>query len=113
MRQAGIFAAAGIEAIENMVDRLAEDHATARQLAIGLNKIPEIRIDPSSVQTNLVFFEVNTGSPEKVALRLNEKGIKVVPRRPRWRFVTHHGITPDDIDYALEVIETVFRECAS
>ena len=110
MRQAGVFAAAGVVAIETMVDRLAEDHGTARQLAMGLSKIPGIDLDPSAVATNMVFFEIKVGSAEKIALRLNENGIKVRPRLPKWRFVTHQGITSNDIEYALEIIEGVFKE---
>ena len=112
-RQAGVIAAAGTVALETMVERLAEDHATARQLARGLSVIPGIELDPDGVTTNLVFFEVTAGSPEELARRLNQRGLKVTPRRPKWRFVTHYGITPDDVDYALDVIESVFREYAA
>ena len=110
MRQAGIIAAAGVVALETMVDRLAEDHSNARKLAQGLSKIPGIEIDPDSLPTNLVFFKVTAGSEAELARRLGERGVVVTPGRPMWRFVTHYGITPDDIDYALDAIESVFRE---
>lgn len=113
MRQVGIIAAAGIVALETMVDRLSEDHLNARRLAQGLAQIPGIIIDPDRFQTNLVFFEVNVRSPDEVARRLGERGIKVIGNRPVWRFVTHYGITPDDIDYALDVIDSIFRELAA
>src|SRR5213594_1868407 len=58
MRQAGVIAAAGIVALERMVDRLAEDHANARRLAEGVAKLPGIAVDPGAVQTNIVIFGV-------------------------------------------------------
>ena len=58
MRQAGIIAAAGLYALDHHVERLAEDHANARLLAEGLAQIPGVAIDPASVETNIVWFEV-------------------------------------------------------
>ena len=113
MRQAGIIAAAGIVALETMVNRLAEDHANARKLAQGLSKIPGISIDPDNLPTNLVFFKVTGGSPLELARRLVERGIKVEPDRPVWRLVAHSGITSDDIDYALEAFESVLAQHAA
>ena len=111
MRQVGVVAAAGIVALETMVDRLAEDHANARKLAVGLSRIPGISIDPDSLPTNLVFFEVTAGPSLELARRLADRGILVGPREgSKWRMVTHYGITPDDVDHALEAIETVFGE---
>ena len=105
----GVIAAAGIVGLEKMVDRLAEDHANARRLAQGLSQIPGISIEPDLYPTNLVYFEITARSPAELARRLEEQGIKGgIPER-RWRFVTHHGITPDDIDYALDVIDGAFR----
>ena len=112
MRQAGIIAAAGIVALETMVENLAEDHANARRLAQGLSQIPGISIDPDCLQTNLVFFQVNVRSQDEVVCRLGREGVKVLGNRPTWRFVTHYGITPNDIDYALGVIDSVFKEFA-
>jgi len=56
MRQAGIIAAAGLVALDTMTERLAEDHATARMLADGLARLPQIEIDPARTQTNMVFL---------------------------------------------------------
>ncbi|MEE9198200.1 MAG: GntG family PLP-dependent aldolase [Dehalococcoidia bacterium] len=110
MRQVGVIAAPGIVALEEMVERLAEDHANARRLALGLSRIPGIAIEPDRYPTNIVFFEVDAGPPAELARRLEERGIKGgVPER-RWRFVTHRGITSEDIDHALDVIEGTFRE---
>ena len=112
MRQVGVVAAAGIVALETMVDRLAEDHANARRLAEGLSLIPGISIDPDSLPTNLVFFEVTEDDHEALSRRLEERGIRAYTPGRRWRYVTHYGITGQDVDYALEVIESAFRESA-
>jgi threonine aldolase len=101
MRQAGVLAAAAIVALENMVDRLAEDHENARDLARGLSEIPGISIDPESVQTNIVIFNVDDG-PAFVR-RLRDAGILVTMYGPtRLRMVTHYGIARADIEEALE-----------
>lgn len=110
MRQVGVFAAAGIYALENNIDRLAEDHANARRLAQGLAKIPGISIDLDKVHTNLVFFEVTEGDPVALARKLSERGVHGGNPERRWRFVPHYGITSDDIDHALDVIDSTFRE---
>ncbi len=112
MRQVGVIAAAGIVALETMVNRLAEDHANARRLALGLRHIQGIDIDPDRYPTNMVYFQVINGSPAKLAQLLEDRGIKGAAPQPRWRFVTHYGITADDVDYALDVIEETFKEHA-
>ena len=112
MRQVGIIAAAGIVALESMVERLAEDQANARKLALGLSRIPFISIGPDSLPTNLVFFRVTASNEVELSRRLNERGIKSFILGTRWRLVTHYGITSDDIDYALDVIESTFKEYA-
>ena len=113
MRQVGVIAAAGIVALETMVDRLAEDHANARKLALGLGRIPGISIDPDSLPTNLVFFDITGGDPSELSRKLNERGVKGGSPARRWRLVTHHDTTGDDIDYALDIIEATFEEYAT
>ena len=109
MRQAGIIAAAGKIALTEMVERLAEDHSNARKLALGLAEIKGIEIQPEELPTNLVFFKVPEGRSKEFATKLGKKGIKVGEREDsRWRLVTHYGITSGDIDYSLEVIQSVF-----
>ncbi|MDP6072769.1 MAG: low-specificity L-threonine aldolase [SAR202 cluster bacterium] len=112
MRQVGIVAAAGIVALDTMVDRLAEDHANARKLATGLADIPGVTIDPDSLQTNLVFFEVDHPDRAGLARKLNERGVKGGGPAQRWRYVTHYGITSEDIDYTLDVFDATMRETA-
>ncbi len=110
MRQAGVIAAAGIVALEEMVDRLAEDHANARRLAEGLARLPGIEIDPATVQTDIVIFSLNHPAltPEVLATRLKEQEVWLLPiGGPRLRAVTHYGITGQDIDKALEAFRRV------
>ena len=89
MRQVGIIAAAGIVALDTMIERLAEDHENARRLALGLSNIPGISIQPDLVQTNLVFFEIDNGDPGRVKHRINENGLLGGNVIRRWRFATH------------------------
>jgi threonine aldolase len=107
MRQVGVLAAAGIVALETMVDRLAIDHANARRLAQGLASFPGIILDPAWVQSNIVIFELTPGdlSPAGFAQSLAERGVKVgaIGGR-RFRAVTHRGIEEDQIDRALTII---------
>ena len=112
MRQVGIIAAAGIVALESMVDRLAEDHANARKLAEGLSKISGISIDPDSLPTNIVRFDVTARETAEIARKLNERGVKGGSPARSWRFVTHYGITSDDIDYVLDAVESTLKEYA-
>ncbi len=111
MRQAGIIAAAGIVALEQMVDRLAEDHENARRLALGLAEIPGISIDPAQVRTNIVIFDLvaERPTPAEFAARLGADGVKVLALGERIRLVTHHGIDAADIDRALVAIRRVMQ----
>jgi len=105
MRQAGVIAAAGLVALNEMIDRLSDDHANAKRLAERLADLDGLSIDPNSVKTNIVFFEV-TGTDitaRIMAERLSSEGVRVLPGGSRrLRAVTHYHITSDDIDYALD-----------
>ena len=110
MRQAGIIAAAGVVALEQMVDRTADDHANARRLAEGLADIPGITLDPSRVQTNIVYFELEEGAPNAAELcqRIAEQGVKMGPTGARCiRAVTHYGIEAEHIEQALATVARV------
>lgn len=108
MRQVGAVAAAGVVALNTMVDRLAEDHANARKLAEGLAEIPGISIDPDALPTNLVFFEIERDDWPELHRQLVERGVKGGGGARRWRYVTHYGIDESDIDYTLETVREVF-----
>ncbi len=109
MREAGIIAAAGVVALNTMIDRLAEDHANAKRLAEGLALIPGIEIDPKSVHTNLVFFDVVSpvGAAGLVA-GLRQRGVScMVSYGRRIRMVTHYGIERSDVEQTLDAIRDV------
>jgi len=110
MRQGGVIAAAGVVALEQMVDRLADDHVNARRLAEGLADIPGIALDPSRVQTNMVFFDLEEGAPDAAEFcgRIAGQNVKMGPTGARRiRAVTHHGIEADHIEQALGVVAQV------
>jgi len=116
MRQAGIIAAAGIVALEQMVDRLAEDHENARRLAEGLAELPGVEIDPARVQTNIVIFELSREdmTPEELVGRLREEGVWLLAiGGRRLRAVTHYPITAEDIDVALMGFRRVLQPIRS
>lgn len=113
MRQVGVVAAAGIVALDNMVERLNDDHATARRLAQGLAQIPGIDINPDALPTNLVFFKITGSDPTLIMEEINRHGVKGGAAYGDWRFVTHYGVDSDDIDYALEVMEAACRKYAT
>jgi len=116
MRQAGIIAAAGIVALTEMVDRLAEDHANAQRLATGLANIMGISIEPNAVETNILFFGVHhaDGQPADVAplvAAVAAEGVLFSSGDDgRIRAVTHYGITSADIDRALAVVATAMGQ---
>jgi threonine aldolase len=116
MRQAGIIAAAGLVAIEKMIDRLKEDHENAKLLAKGLSKIQGIVLDPPEVQTNIVIYDVSgLGVDGKVwVAELLKHGVKAGAQElGRVRMVTHRGIEKEDIEYTLGVAESVARSFRS
>jgi threonine aldolase len=107
MRQVGILAAAGIIALDEMVDRLAEDHANAEALAQGLADLPGIAAEPVSPRTDIVFFKVLRPDMDALTLceRLNEFGIKMADMDPRRvRAVTNYHVTREDIDMTLTAL---------
>ena len=108
MRQAGVLAAAGIVALDSMIDRLAEDHANARLLAEGIAQIPGLAIDLSLVQTNIVVFEAVAVAPSTLIARLAAEGVKIVPfGGKRCRAVTHYGIDREHIQTTLALLNRV------
>ena len=110
MRQAGIIAAGGVYALRHHVDRLAEDHANARRLAEGLAALAGIKIDPASVETNLVFFDL-TGSLDagKAVEQLLARGVRMGALGPRTiRAVTHLDVSVAGVDQALAAARAVF-----
>jgi threonine aldolase len=112
MRQAGVLAAAGIVALTEMTDRLAEDHANARKLAEGLAEMPGLFIDPAMIKTNIVYFETTREDlfEDELVRRLDKAGIKIGAMGPRLlRAVTYYQITGEDIEFALNAFSKILK----
>jgi threonine aldolase len=111
MRQAGIIAAGGIYALRHHVKRLAEDHANARRLAEGLAKLPGIKLDPATVETNLVFFDLTGSIDAPAAVQgLLARGVRMGALGPRTiRAVTHLDVSAAAIDKTLAAAREIFR----
>jgi threonine aldolase len=117
MRQAGVVAAAGVVALERMVDRLAADHANARRLAEGVARLPGLAIDLASVQTNIVIVRVEAGPRATAEERTQElvagtaaRKVKLHAIGPRAiRCVTHKDVDADDIGRALEALREITK----
>jgi threonine aldolase len=111
MRQAGVLAVAGIVALETMVERLAEDHARARNLADGLRVIPGLELDPAVPQSNMVFANLTPSVPwtaAQVAEKLRGVGIKVMASGPRrFRMVTHYWIDDAAIERTVAGFKSI------
>ena len=107
MRQCGIIAAAGIVALTKMTDRLAEDHANAKTLAIGLNELPGIKVDMGTVQSNIVRTDIEGTGMEaaEFTARLKEFGVlSGAQGKHIVRFVLHRHISEKDVQTALGCI---------
>jgi threonine aldolase len=108
MRQAGVIAAPGIYALENMVERLEEDHAHARELAVRLNELPGLKVQTETVETNIVMCEIIEGGHSAESFRdlLLENGIKASPfGEGVVRFVTNRHVTAKDIEETVQRIK--------
>jgi threonine aldolase len=101
MRQIGIVAAAGIIALEQHVDRLAEDHDNAWRLASALEPLSGISVDLQQVQTNMLFATPLTMTPAELAAKLSASGVLINARHPV-RLVTHLDISAKDIERVIE-----------
>jgi threonine aldolase len=111
MRQVGVIAAAGLVALETMVERLAEDHANCRRLAEGVAGLPRVRVDLAKVQTNILIFQVERGggAAELQAGCLARK-VKIHQIGPSAiRCVTHKDVDTEDIDRALDAFREITR----
>jgi threonine aldolase len=104
MRQAGFLAAAGLVALDTMVDQLADDHHRARQLAeLFAMAFPEANYDPATCRTNIVAF--NHPQARQIVEELAQLGVEGGTLAPqRVRFVTHAGVNDDDVDFVAEVL---------
>jgi threonine aldolase len=109
MRQAGIIAAGGVYALRHHVKRLADDHVNARRLGEGLAGLPGVSLDPTTIETNIVFFEL-TGplGAATVVERLQARGVRMGAMGPHTiRAVTHLDVSAEQIERALHVARAV------
>ncbi len=107
MRQVGVLAAAGLVALEQNVDRLADDHANAQQLAEGLAGIDELEVDPSAVQTNMTFVRIRNDDAASFAESLREQSIVIRAANPM-RLVTHLDVSSVDVDRVVDTARSFF-----
>lgn len=107
MRQVGILAAAGIWALENGIDRLADDHANARRLADQLGAIDEVDVD-SDVPTNMVFAVVPAGQHGALAAWCRERDILLYAPSESLRLVLHRDVSAEDVDTIVGAFTTFF-----
>jgi threonine aldolase len=112
MRQAGVLAAAGIVAMQQMITRLEQDHSNAQKLADGLGDIAGITLSTDKPATNMVFLRITNelqASAEEVEKELKEHAVLVgISGKRQFRLVTHYGITARDIDQTVSVFREVF-----
>lgn len=115
MRQAGVLAAAGLVALEQMIDRLEEDHQNAQALARGIAEIPGLSLDPGTVRTNIVFFGYTARRKpvQQFVQELDAAGVRLWALGPnRLRAVTHYGIESTHIEAALATMRRVLEGLA-
>jgi threonine aldolase len=113
MRQSGVLAAAGLYALDHMVERLAEDHARARRLALGLAEIAPGLCDPAAVETNILFLDFTTSgrTAAEWAGRLGERGIACrASSATRMRLVLHADLGDADVDATLAAFAALWRD---
>jgi len=115
MRQSGVIAAAGIYALKNNVERLAEDHANAKFFAESVANLPGIKVETDGIDSNMVFFDVSeTGmTAAQVHERLLEHGVRIGENNHmRMRVVTHLDVTREQITEAAEALRSVVMEAS-
>jgi threonine aldolase len=115
MRQIGILCAAAFVAVQENVGKLEGDHKNAKILAEGLNQIKGIRVDVASVETNIMYFDIEESSKftaEKLCKFLEERGILLMAESSsRVRIVLHHQISESDVQYTLSCFQVINMSC--
>tara|TARA_B110000438_G_scaffold246325_1_gene247822 strand:- start:318 stop:1385 length:1068 start_codon:yes stop_codon:yes gene_type:complete len=122
MRQAGIVAAAGIVALDTMVDQIKKDHLNARFLAEGISNIEGLSIDLNSIKTNILYFDINKERFRSDILSKQTLDNTIYPfeikldnihffesYKNRFRIVTHYGIDESDVEKLLSVLKTIIK----
>jgi len=110
MRQVGILAAAGLVALDQQIDRLADDHAMARRLAQRVAALPRCQVDPDKVETNILIFSVTDGAlaAQHLVDRWKDAGVLALALDDtRIRVVTHYDVTPVEIEIAADRLAAI------
>lgn len=110
MRQIGILAAAGIIGIEEMTDRLWEDHENVKFITNGLKNVKGIKVDENTVQTNIVMVDIldDRYNGESLTKELEEKGILVSHiGKNRIRLVTHYYFKKEDVPKVVSAFKEI------
>lgn len=113
MRQVGVIAAPGLIGVNQMVNRLEEDHFTARILADGIAQIPQLRIEKDRVRTNIVYFKLTDETIDADAFlgQVADHGVKMCTTGDRlFRMVTHHGVTKSDAHATISILHNVLEK---
>lgn len=116
MRQAGIIAAGALYALENNIERLAEDHQNAQILANAVRNSPGLRLFTNSIDTNIVIFEIDPelGTSAAFAARLRDEGVWMSINAPqRLRAVTHLDVSREQVQHAAKVLQQTAAEVQS
>lgn len=111
MRQVGVLAAAGLVALQESPPKLVEDHKNAKLLAEGVANLKGIKIDPESVQTNIVIFDVSEAeiSANEICEKLKDEGILAIGFGNLIRMVTHYDVSRESIEETLERLRNILR----
>lgn len=112
MRQVGIVAAAGLVALDSMIDRMQEDHDHARHIASRMAEMKGISVDPERIQTNIIRFGVPAHTGTEIAARLFEEGVYINGGDSDLRIVTHYGVSREDYEFAVSALDRVMKEIA-
>ena len=109
MRQVGVLAAPGIIALTEMVGRLKDDHARAKTLARGISGLPGIKLDPDSVETNIIIFGFDHPAISVAGMleKMKDKGVLALAVSGGIRMVTHKDVGDEDVDRAIKAFKDI------
>jgi len=112
MRQVGVLAAPGIIALTEMVDRLKDDHARAKSLAKGISGLPGVKIEPATVETDIIIFGFDhpTITVPVLLEKMKEKGILALAVSGGIRMVTHKDVGDEDVDRAIRAFKDILAK---
>ena len=112
MRQVGVVAAAGLVALDSMIDRMQEDHDSARHIASRMAEMKGITVDPEHIQTNIIRFGVPPHTGNRIAARMKEEGVYINGGDSDLRIVTHYGVSSEDYEFTISALDRVMNEIA-